>query len=217
MVAAAQPPVSTGCARTGRATANAAAGIVNDDRHSRSSNQKLGQGMSHGQGQGQSQGQGQGQSLGLSLEQFLPHRLNVLSSLVSTALSRVYAERYKIGIPEWRVVVMLGEHGELTGKAVGAYSHMHKTKVSRAVAQLEKRKLVTRRANRQDMREAFLSLTPAGRSIYEDVAPVALQFGKDLMDVVDPADRAALDRALHRLTLRSAALVAELVNKNERE
>jgi len=35
---------------------------------------------------------------------------------------------------------------------------MHKTKVSRAVAELERRKYLTRRTNRADLREAFLSL-----------------------------------------------------------
>ncbi len=96
----------------------------------------------------------------LKLEDFLPYRLNVCASLVSAALSRIYSERYKIGVPEWRVMVTLGEFGMMTAKAVGSHSHMHKTKVSRAVALLEQRKLVTRRANRADLREAFLSLTP---------------------------------------------------------
>ncbi len=95
----------------------------------------------------------------LKLEQFLPYQLNVVSSLVSQALSRVYARRYRIGVPEWRVLVTLGQYGVMTGKAIGAHTHMHKTKVSRAVALLEKRKLLVRRANRADMRESFLSLT----------------------------------------------------------
>ena len=89
----------------------------------------------------------------LKLEQFLPYRLNVVASLVSQALSRVYARRYRIGVPEWRVLVTLGQYGVMTGKAIGAHTHMHKTKVSRAVALLEKRKLVARRTNRADMRE----------------------------------------------------------------
>ena len=72
----------------------------------------------------------------LRLEDFLPHRLNVLSSLVSQALTRVYG-RYGIGIPEWRVLVSLGQFGVMTGKEIGSRTHMHKTKVSRAVAQLE--------------------------------------------------------------------------------
>ena len=104
-----------------------------------------------------------GDHIGLRLEEFLPYRLNVCATLVSQALSRIYADRYGIGVPEWRVLVTLGQFGMMTGKAIGTHSHMHKTKVSRAVALLEQRKLVTRRANRADLREAFLALTPAGR------------------------------------------------------
>jgi DNA-binding MarR family transcriptional regulator len=144
----------------------------------------------------------------LQLEGFLPHRLNVLSSLVSQALTQVYA-KYGIGIPEWRVLVTLGQFGVMTGKAVGARTHMHKTKVSRAVAQLEARKFVTRKANRADLREAFLSLTPTGRSVYEELAPRAQEFTDKLSEVVPPSDRAAFDRAVALLTQRSGELVAK--------
>ncbi len=142
----------------------------------------------------------------LKLEEFLPYRLNICANIVSQALSRIYAERYKIGVPEWRVLVTLGQFGMMTAKAIGAHSCMHKTKVSRAVALLERRKLVIRRANRADLREAFLSLTPAGRDVYNELAPIALEFANKLLDSVDPADRPALDRALKQLTERSSQL-----------
>lgn len=148
----------------------------------------------------------------LRLEEFLPYRLNVLASLVSQALSRVYAERYKIGVPEWRVLVTLGQYSVMTGKAIGTHTHMHKTKVSRAVAELERRKLVTRRVNRADLRESFLSLTPAGRAIYEELAPGALEFGRKLAEVIDPVDRSAFERALQKLTERSRILAAEVAD-----
>src|SRR5438034_11780272 len=76
----------------------------------------------------------------LKLEDFLPHRLNVLSSLVSQALTRVYG-RYGIGIPEWRGLGTLGENGLRTGKTGGGQAHIHQTNVSRAVAQAEQPKL----------------------------------------------------------------------------
>ena len=69
---------------------------------------------------------------------------------------------------------------------------------------------MTRRANRADLRESFLSLTPAGRAIYEDLAPVALDFAKRLSEVIEPADRAAFERAIERLTESSAKLAAEV-------
>lgn len=151
----------------------------------------------------------------LKLEQFLPYRLNVVASLVSQALSRVYAKRYRIGVPEWRVLVTLGQFGVMTGKAIGAHTHMHKTKVSRAVALLEKRKLLARRVNRADMRESFLSLTANGRAIYQELAPHALGFAHRLTDILTPGDREAFDRALQQITDRSAQLVAETVERGD--
>jgi len=150
----------------------------------------------------------------LKLDEFLPYRLNVCAALVSQALSRIYADRYRIGVPEWRVLVTLGEFGMMTAKAIGSHSHMHKTKVSRAVAVLERRKLVARQANRADLREAFLSLTPAGRDVYNELAPTALDFARQLLDTVDAADRAALDRALRKLTDRSAQLTADIASRH---
>jgi DNA-binding MarR family transcriptional regulator len=152
----------------------------------------------------------------LKLEQFLPYQLMVVASLVSQALSRVYAKRYRIGVPEWRVLVTLGQYGVMTGKAIGAHSHMHKTKVSRAVALLEKRKLLVRRANRADMRESFLSLTANGRAMYEEVAPHALEFTRRLTEILAPDDREAFNRAVEQLTDRSAQLVAEVAQQGDR-
>ncbi len=90
---------------------------------------------------------------------------------------------------------------------------MHKTKVSRAVALLEKRKLLVRRANKADMRESFLSLTPAGRAIYEDLAPVAVAFARRFIEAIDPADRAAFDRALQQVIRRSKPLAGEMMDE----
>jgi DNA-binding MarR family transcriptional regulator len=160
---------------------------------------------------------GRGDSAPLKLEEFLPYQLNVVASLVSQALSRIYADRYGIGVPEWRVLVTLGQFGTMTGKAIGRHSHMHKTKVSRAVALLEKRKFVARKANRADLREAFLSLTPTGRAIYEDLAPIALDFARKLSEAIEPGDRAAFQRAIERLTERSAKLAAEVARNRHAE
>jgi DNA-binding MarR family transcriptional regulator len=145
----------------------------------------------------------------LKLEDFLPYRLTVLASLVSEALSRIYADRYGIDIPEWRILVTLGQFGSMTAKAVGAHAQMHKTKVSRAVAGLEQRKLIARRINRADMREVFLSLTPSGRAVYEELAPGAIAFATKLENTIDPADMPAFERAVKGLIAGARSLLAE--------
>lgn len=143
----------------------------------------------------------------LELDSFLPYRLNVLANVVSQALSGIYAERYGLGIPEWRVIATLGQFGSATAKEIGAHSHMHKTKVSRAVASLMKRRLVQRRINRQDLREAFLSLTREGQLIYGDLVPVAQRFAADLSDGFSPHERDQFDILLTRLTERSLRML----------
>ena len=69
--------------------------------------------------------------------------------------------------------------------------------------------MVMRRTNRADLRESFLSLTPAGRQIYDDLTPIALNFAKRLEDAIAPGDRPAFERAMQSLTERSATLTSE--------
>jgi len=114
----------------------------------------------------------------LELEESLPYRLNVCTSKISQAHSRIYTDRRKIGVPEWCVLVTLGRFGMMTAKGIDSHSHKQKTKVSRAVALLERRKLVARRVNRGDLRRAFLSLTAAGRAIHDELSPLALHFAR---------------------------------------
>jgi DNA-binding MarR family transcriptional regulator len=152
----------------------------------------------------------------LKLEEFLPYRLNVVAALVSQALSKIYVERYGIGVPEWRILVTLGQYGVMTAKAIGAHSHMHKTKVSRAVAVLERRKLLARKSNNADLRESLLSLTPAGRAMYEDLAPIALEFSRKLTAVLSASEYKSLNDAIDQLTERSSALAAAVAPRRGR-
>lgn len=138
----------------------------------------------------------------LRLETFLPYRLALLARLVSAALSQIYSERFGFGIPEWRVVATLGQFGTMTAKQVGNYSHMHKTKVSRAVAHLARRHYLQRRTNYEDKREEHLTLTPQGRAVYEEIAPMAILFAQHLFDDMAPGDRKAFARVVDTLTAR---------------
>jgi len=142
----------------------------------------------------------------LELERFLPYRLNLAAEAVSRALSRLYAERYGMGIPEWRVAATLGQYARMTAKQIGAHSRMHKTKVSRAVAALEIKRLVRREANAEDLREEFLTLTARGRQVYDDLAPRALAFEQALDSAIGPRDRQRLDALLSRLETCVAGL-----------
>lgn len=142
----------------------------------------------------------------LHLEQFLPYRLNILGAFASRALVRIYATHFGIGIPEWRVIAQLGEFGSLTSRAIGEMSQMHKTKVSRAVMELDQRGLVARSANRADRRESFISLTPAGSRMYGQIVPLALAFQARWTEGIAPDELRVFERVLAVLMERGRHL-----------
>ena len=145
----------------------------------------------------------------LRLEAFLPYRLVLIANLVSEALSHIYNERFGFGIPEWRVIATLGQFGTITAKQVGNHTHMHKTKVSRAVAHLARRRYVRRRTNDKDKREEHLTLTAQGRAVYEQIAPMAIAFAQHLFDDIAANDRKAFERVLDTLTVRMLQSAAD--------
>jgi DNA-binding MarR family transcriptional regulator len=111
----------------------------------------------------------------LQLGEFVPFRLNRLAAEVSEHLAQVYRERFGLDIPEWRVMATVGpEHG-CTAQHIASSTRMHKTRVSRAIAHLEKRGLMTRVTSFTDRREMELRLTRAGRRVYTELVPLALE------------------------------------------
>src|SRR5690606_41197919 len=108
----------------------------------------------------------------LELENFLPYRLNRLADAFSRDFSRIYRDRHGLTRPEWRLLAALGQYGTMTATAVGQHSAMHKTKVSRAVAALEKRLWLNRTPSADDRRVEHLTLTKTGAAIYRELVPL---------------------------------------------
>jgi DNA-binding MarR family transcriptional regulator len=133
------------------------------------------------------------------LERFLPYRLNVLAALTSNALAGIYAERFGLTIPGWRILATLGQYGVI-------HAVMHKSTVSRAVGALQERDFIARRPNSDDRREELLELTRNGSAVYEAVVPEALAFEARLLSVLAPAEREALSGLIDRLEAQARAL-----------
>ncbi|MDX8452671.1 MarR family transcriptional regulator [Mesorhizobium sp. VK9D] len=128
----------------------------------------------------------------LELESFLPYRLYRLADTVSREFSRIYKERQGLTRPEWRTLSGLGERGTMTATELGEQSAMHKTKVSRAVAELEQRRWLTRTPDENDRRVEHLALTKAGLAAYREMVPLAKAFERELLGRLSAGERAAI-------------------------
>jgi len=133
------------------------------------------------------------------LTEFLPYLLNRAAEESSVEFAKIYRDRYGLLRTEWRVLFHLGEFGEMTATEIGQRSKIHKTKISRAVAALQKRRLLARVRNEQDRRSERLNLTASGKKMFFELAAAAKNYNAELLAGIPDAEKEVLMRCLQRL------------------
>lgn len=142
----------------------------------------------------------------LDLTSFLPYRLSILSNTVSAAIARIYADRFGLSIPAWRVMAILAQHPGLSAAVVAERTAMDKVAVSRAVAQLLDAGHLERQFADEDRRRSVLKLSAKGWRVYDEVAPLARRKEAELLEPLSAADRAAFDHLVKVLTDKARTL-----------
>jgi DNA-binding MarR family transcriptional regulator len=135
----------------------------------------------------------------LILSSFLPYRLYNAAEKVSLSFSSVYKDKHGLNRPEWRVLAILAQHPRMTATEIGIHSKMHKTKVSRAVFELETRKWLSRRLDENDRRVEWLQLTKLGEKQFSALSGLARSFEAMLLEALGPQSAKQLAAALDKI------------------
>ena len=130
------------------------------------------------------------------LKGYLPYRLNLLAELTSENTQAIYRRRHELTRPEWRVLVNLAEAPSLTASDLCDRVPAHKTKVSRALASLERKGWITRSTDPQDRRVAHAALTLKGRRAFNRIRPEMEAATEALLAPLTPEERQTLDAGL---------------------
>lgn len=144
----------------------------------------------------------------LLLERFLPYRLAILSHSVSNSIATVYARRFGLTIPEWRVIVILGRFPGLSAVEVAERTLMDKVAVSRAVTRLIKKGRIDRQFADADRRRSILTLSEQGQTVLEEISPLALGIEDMLLDGLSDDEVATLNRVMDRLLEKAEHIAA---------
>jgi DNA-binding MarR family transcriptional regulator len=134
-----------------------------------------------------------------ALNDFIPYRLAILSQSISRLIAQEYESRFGLSMNQWRIIVILAEHGTLTAQEVSNRTLMDKMTISRAVKKLLNRNLIRRSPSKSDRRESLLGLTATGESIHQDVLPLALEYEARLLSSLTPKDQQALSTLIVQL------------------
>lgn len=113
-------------------------------------------------------------------------------------VERVLAER-ELGTSDYGVLVALGDFGVLSQQQLADRLDADKSHVVRLVDQLEGRGLVTRAADPTDRRRHRIELTPAGRTLLRQLAPIVGRADEETLSALSNTERRTLTSLLQRL------------------
>jgi len=143
------------------------------------------------------------------IRDLISYRVHTVANLLSRGAELRYRRDFGVSLWEWRTIALLGAVADpLSLNHLAHAAGIHKSQMSRVVSGLTRRKLVLRAANG---REVALTLTKAGRKLYEGLIRAASQRDETFNSCLSRNERAVFDRCLAKL----AGQARELIQKEK--
>ena len=148
----------------------------------------------------------------VGIRALLSYRINALANQLSRGAALRYKREFGVSLWEWRTIALLGEPAAEQGNVLSQtdlarLAGLDKGQVSRVVSGLAGRGLVLRNVDASDARGVRLSLTRAGRRLYEGLIAAAAERNDVLLGTLSAAEHAMLESALARLNAMARGLI----------
>jgi DNA-binding MarR family transcriptional regulator len=135
----------------------------------------------------------------LDLDRYVPAFITFIANKLSNSATAAYQRNFGINVTEWRIMTQLALEPGIPASRICHVLGYNKGPISRTLAVMQKRGLVTIRTDPKDARTHSISLTAKGRGIHDKVIVVALEREKRLLSCLKADEREALIGLLRRL------------------
>lgn len=140
-------------------------------------------------------------------------RIVRLSELILRIGTLTFKERFGVKPTDLRILVMLGAYQPISVNEVSRRTHVDKAWISRSLEGLLRRKLIKRTAHPSDSRASLLSLTNKGEALLRELAPVAEEYQRQLLQGQRARD---VERVLDLLSARAEEIFQREVQQKSR-
>lgn len=132
------------------------------------------------------------------LRNYLPYLVNRAAGRLVDAFTRELAP-FGLTIAQWRILSALWHDGPMRLGALAPHTAIEVSTLSRSVAAMARKGLLTRTRSDPDARAVRVDLTKAGRKVAERLIPTALAYEAAAVAGFSREETAALRRLLRRL------------------
>jgi DNA-binding MarR family transcriptional regulator len=123
----------------------------------------------------------------------------------------VYAERhlaeFELGFPEMVVIMHLADKGPSNQETIARTFEVDKGAISKTIAKLEAKGLVTRQVNPDNRREKLVTLDASSQPILQKMRTELVAWDDAVFAGISDADRQTLQSALTLMAANSSALL----------
>ena len=141
-----------------------------------------------------------------TLDDMLLYQLWQVHAVARRPVVRLCEAEFGITRREWRMLAQLGRGEGLASSALAERAALDRAQTSRAVGALVRKGLVSRTPRRGDRREVQLTLTPAGRALYDALLPRVAAINRELLAVLSETEVQTLDALLQRLRAQAEGI-----------
>lgn len=138
----------------------------------------------------------------LNLGDYVPYFLTAISNTWSRSSSRLYLERFGVGVTEWRVISQLAIEPSIAAQRICEVIGLDKGAVSRSVAALVAAGHVAEGTDGRDARRQLLELTATGYALHDRLIALATAREQMMLEGFTPEERVQLTGFLRRLHAR---------------
>jgi DNA-binding MarR family transcriptional regulator len=140
------------------------------------------------------------------LDRRTSYRFSIIARRQTRCLADMHASRFGLSVNGWKLLSVIEHFGPLSASEAGDRTSLEPANVTRGIDALADQGLVLRREDPADRRRTILSLSAKGKRIHDKIEQVSRALEQELLRVLRPAERDALDRMLDRLERRSAKI-----------
>jgi len=131
---------------------------------------------------------------------FLTFKLDLTSALLIDRANVAYRERWNLDVRALRVLRLVCAEPDTTPKEVSRRTLVEKTLLSKVLAELETRGLISRNAHPSDRRSVMLRATADGFEVVRASEVLGLALEVELAKALTDSERKTLERLLDKLS-----------------
>jgi DNA-binding MarR family transcriptional regulator len=140
-------------------------------------------------------------------------RIVRLSELILRIGTVTFKDRFGVKPTDLRILVILGAYQPISVNEVSRRTHVDKAWISRSLKGLLRRKLIKKTAHPSDSRASLLSLTKKGEALLREIAPVAEEYQRQLLQGQRGRD---VERVLDLLSARAEEMFQLAIQQKSR-